>query len=96
MPDFGVQHAGGDVRLNVGKDKAIQTPDRRIENNPVCEERAAENQTAEKKAEETGSTLYIARDDSRRSCFTWTSIFWTSCGSPPSELREKTLAFLTR
>ncbi|MBP1594660.1 MAG: hypothetical protein H6Q05_37 [Acidobacteria bacterium] len=94
--DFGFNMPAADVRLTVGKDKAIKHLTVGLEQSRLVKKGQPKPKPAEKKAEETGSTLYIARDDSRPELFYVDKDFLDKLRKPPSELREKTLAFLTR
>jgi len=94
--DLGFNKPAADVRLTVGQDKAIKHLMIGLERSLLVRKGQAKPKPAEKKAEDAGTALYIARDDSRPELFFVDKDFLDKLLKPPSELRDKKLAFLTR
>ena len=89
-----------DVRLTVGKDKAIKHLQIGLEKSKMVKKGQSRAKPAEKKtAEETtaaGAGLYIARDESRAELFFVDKEYVDKLLKTPGDLRDKTLAFFQR
>jgi hypothetical protein len=90
-----------DVRLIVGKDRAIKHLMIGQEKSKLVRKGQSKAKPAEKKAEEktaagTGTELYLARDESRAEMFFVDKEFVDKLLKTPGDLRDKTLAFFQR
>jgi len=98
--DLGLAKPLVDVRLTVGKDKAIKHLLVGMEKSALVKKGQPKpkpkGKPEEKKAEEASTAVYIARDESRPELFFVDKDFVDKLLKSPTDLRDKTLAVLQR
>lgn len=89
-----------DVRLTVGKDKAIKHLIIGLEKSKLVKKGEKKQKTEDKKKDEktatSGPELYVARDESRKELFFVDKEFVDKLLKPPSDFRDKALASFQR